>query len=87
MKFFKIYYFICFLLLTISVKAEINHSHAIAMHGSPKYSSDFKHVDYVNPNALKGGKVTFSSTGSYDSFNRFILKGSADGGSVSFRKP
>ena len=80
MKFIKIYYFICFLLLTISVKAEINNSHAIAMHGSPKYSSDFKHVDYVNPNALKGGKVTFSSTGSYDSFNPFILKGSAAAG-------
>ncbi len=55
MKFIKTYYFICFLLLTISVKAEINNSHAIAMHGSPKYSNDFKHVDYVNPNALKGG--------------------------------
>ena len=80
MNFIKIYFFTCLLLLTISVKAEINYSHAIAMHGNPKYSSDFKHVDYVNPNALKGGKVTFSSTGSYDSFNPFILKGSAAAG-------
>ena len=80
MNFIKIYFFTCFLLITISVKAEINKSHAIAMHGNPKYSSDFKHVDYVNPNALKGGKVTFSSTGSYDSFNRFILKGTPAAG-------
>jgi len=31
------------------IQAEINISHAIAMHGKPKYPDDFKHVDYVNP--------------------------------------
>ena len=59
------------------LKAEINIAHAIAMHGDPKYLDDFKYVDYVNPNAPKGGKVILSSTGSYDSFNPFILKGTA----------
>ena len=50
------------------------------MHGEPKYQKNFKHLEYVNPNAYKGGRVTFSSIGSYDSFNPFILKGtSADG--------
>ncbi len=29
--------------------------HAIAMHGTPKYGPDFKHFDYVNPEAPKGG--------------------------------
>ena len=75
--------FFLFILLTLSslvLKAEVNISHAIAMHGDPKYSSNFKNVDYVNPQALKGGKVVFSSTGSYDSFNPFILKGSAAAG-------
>ena len=61
-------------------KAEINISHAIAMHGLPKYSSEFQHLEYVNPNAPKGGKVIFSSTGSYDSFNPFILKGTSAAG-------
>ena len=60
--------------------AEINISHAIAMHGEPKYSSKFENVDYVNPTAPKGGKVIFSSIGSYDSFNPFILKGNAAAG-------
>ena len=46
----------------------------------PKYSSEFQHLEYVNPNAPKGGKVIFSSTGSYDSFNPFILKGTAAAG-------
>ena len=50
------------------------------MHGLPKYNSDFQHLEYVNPNAPKGGKVIFSSTGSYDSFNPFILKGTAAAG-------
>ena len=80
MNFIKIYFFAFFLFLSIQVKAEINKSHAIAMHGEPKYQKNFKHLEYVNPNAYKGGKVTFSSIGSYDSFNPFILKGtSADG--------
>ena len=42
--------------------------------------SEFQHLEYVNPNAPKGGKVIFSSTGSYDSFNPFILKGTAAAG-------
>ena len=62
------------------LKAEINTSHAIAMHGEPKYDKNFTHVEYVNPNAPKGGKVIFSSTGSYDSFNPFILKGTPAAG-------
>ena len=55
--------------------SEINISHAIAMHGEPKYKKDFKHVNYVNPNAFKGGEITFSSIGTYDTFNPFTLKG------------
>ena len=73
---FKLYIFFIFLIVNPSM-AEINISHAIAMHGEPKYKKDFKHVDYVNPNAVKGGKVIFSTTGSFDSFNPFTLKGNA----------
>ena len=60
--------------------ADINLSHAIAMHGESKYSEDFEHVEYANPNAEKGGKVIFSSIGSYDTFNPFTLKGTAAAG-------
>ena len=75
-----------FSLLIISItfpsflKAEINIAHAIAMHGEPKYPDSFQYVDYANPDAPKGGKVILSSTGSYDSFNPFILKGTAAAG-------
>ena len=54
---------------------EIIHSHAIAMHGDPKYPPDFDHFDYVNPDAPKGGSVDQAITGTFDSFNPFIPKG------------
>ena len=49
--------------------------HGIAMHGAPKYGPDFKHFDYVNPLAPKGGAIKLATTGSYDSLNAFITKG------------
>jgi len=51
--------------------------HAIAMHGVPKYPPGFAHFDYVNPQAPKGGAVKMAATGSFDSFNGFIIKGEA----------
>jgi microcin C transport system substrate-binding protein len=52
----------------------------VAMHGDLKYGPDFDHFDYVNPNAPKGGTVTFASIGTFDTLNPFIIKGTtADG--------
>jgi microcin C transport system substrate-binding protein len=61
--------------------------HGLSVFGNLKYPADFKHFDYVNPNAPKGGR--FSTYGgplnSFDSFNPFILKGdSASGLSMLF---
>jgi microcin C transport system substrate-binding protein len=50
-------------------------SHALAIHGAPKYASDFSHFDYTDPRALKGGTVRFSAIGTFDTLNPFILKG------------
>lgn len=52
-------------------------SHGIAMHGDLKYPAGFSHFDYVNPDAPKGGRVVQSSLGTFDSFNPFIIKGTA----------
>ncbi|MFT6916937.1 MAG: microcin C transport system substrate-binding protein [Motiliproteus sp.] len=51
--------------------------HAIAMHGTPKYSADFTHFDYTNPAAPKGGSIRQWALGTFDSFNPFIIKGTA----------
>ena len=71
---------ILFISISFPSFAEINISHAIAMHGEPKYKKDFAYVDYVNPNAYKGGKVVFSTNGTYDTFNPFTLKGTSAAG-------
>ncbi|MGA1067032.1 MAG: extracellular solute-binding protein [Alphaproteobacteria bacterium] len=54
---------------------DIFKHHALALHGSPKYPENFKHFDYVNPNAPKGGVLRLASEGSFDSFNPFNSKG------------
>ncbi len=53
---------------------------AIAMYGDVKYPADFTHFDYVNPDAPKGGTLTLSGSGTFDSLNPFILKGSPAAG-------
>ena len=50
-------------------------SHGLAMHGSLKYKPGFKHFEYVNPGAPKGGTVRLGAIGGYDTFNTFIVKG------------
>ncbi|MCB9988703.1 MAG: ABC transporter substrate-binding protein [Rhodospirillales bacterium] len=59
--------------------------HALAMHGAPKYGADFAHLDYVNPEAPKGGRMRLSAPETFDSLNQFITKGvSADGLSLIY---
>ncbi|MBT8421412.1 MAG: ABC transporter substrate-binding protein, partial [Gammaproteobacteria bacterium] len=49
--------------------------HGLALHGEPKYDTDFTHFDYVNPNAPKVGNIRLAAQGTYDSFHEFIPKG------------
>jgi len=53
-------------------------AHAFSMYGDPKYPASFTHFDYVNPDAPKGGSITFSLVSinsSFDKFNPYSLKG------------
>ena len=51
-------------------------SHAVTIHGTPKYNRDFKHFDYVNPNAPKDGEIKLAAIGnSFDNLNPYTLKG------------
>lgn len=49
--------------------------YAIAMHGGPGLPADFAHFAYVNPDAAKGGRLTRTNIGTFDSLNPFIVKG------------
>ena len=51
-------------------------THGVAMHGDPKYGPDFKHFDYVNPSAPKGGVIRQGvDRGTFNTFNPYTLKG------------
>lgn len=54
---------------------KVTVDHGIAMHGDIKYKGDFKHFDYADPNAPKGGDVKRSAIGTFDNLNPFVLKG------------
>ena len=69
-----------FIVLSFQNYSHANKVHGIAMHGEPKYESSFRHLDYVNPNAPKGGEVKFGSYGSFDNLNRVAFKGSKAAG-------
>jgi microcin C transport system substrate-binding protein len=58
-----------------SALAQGTVAHALAMHGQPKYGPDFRHFDYVNPHAPKGGTIRMADEGTFDSFHPFIPKG------------
>ncbi len=61
----------------------VSRSNAIAVLAKPALPPDFPYFPYVDPNAPKGGEVTLASIGTYDSFNPFILRGTATGGMIS----
>jgi microcin C transport system substrate-binding protein len=52
--------------------------YAISMQGEPRYPPDFKHVDYVDPDAPKGGTLIEAKIGSFDSVNRWIILGTTN---------
>ncbi|MEX0697880.1 MAG: extracellular solute-binding protein [Dongiaceae bacterium] len=49
--------------------------HGIAIIGEPALPTDFSHLPYANPDASKGGKVTYGVVGIFDSLNSFIVQG------------
>ena len=76
MKIFLSFY-IFFLFFSNSLAIEkLENAHAISRHGTPKYSKDFEHFDYVNIKAPKGGIIKLHEIGSFDTLNNFILRGS-----------
>ena len=54
--------------------------HGIAMYGEPALPPDFVSLPYANPDAPKGGAITFGEAGGFDSLNPYIVKGSAPAG-------
>ncbi|RUU26024.1 MULTISPECIES: extracellular solute-binding protein [unclassified Mesorhizobium] len=61
--------------ITLSLQPALSEpKHAIAMQGEPALPADYTHFNYVNPDAPKGGSITYCVVGSFDNLNPFILK-------------
>jgi microcin C transport system substrate-binding protein len=56
-------------------------SHGISTFGDLKYGPDFT-PDYVNPDAPKGGEISESAFGTFDSVNPYSVKGDQAAGST-----
>lgn len=54
--------------------------HALSLIGTPKYGPDFKHFDWVNPDAPKGGTIKRNVVGDFNNLNPFTIKGVAASG-------
>ncbi len=66
----------CLVISAPALAAE--RTHGLSIFGDLKYPADFKHFDYVNPAAPKGGRLRtlgLSASLTYDSFNPYIVRG------------
>jgi microcin C transport system substrate-binding protein len=57
--------------------ASAAESFGLAMHGAPKYDASARNLDYVNPDAPKGGTLKQAALGTFDTLNPFSIKGIA----------
>ena len=60
---------------------KIISAHGYSFYGDLKYPADYTHFDYVNPDAPKGGEISISTLGTFDSMNPYSRKGR--GGALS----
>ncbi len=71
--------FFLVLLMSTQLLAEekIIKSHGFSEFGDLKYPEGFAHFDYVNPEAPRGGELSYAAQGTFDSFNPFTRQGRA----------
>ncbi|MCA8884681.1 MAG: ABC transporter substrate-binding protein [Rhodobacteraceae bacterium] len=68
-------------MLTVSVAPPghaadgVTVSHGFSNFGELKYPADFAHLEYVNPDAPKGGEISVWAQGNFDSFNQYARAG------------
>ena len=62
---------------TLARGQDVITAHGISTFGDLKYPAGFAHLDYVNPDAPKGGEISQWAFGGFDSLNPFTIKGRA----------
>ena len=61
----------------LSAEERIIKAHGFSEFGELKYPEGFAHFDYVNPDAPRGGELSYAAQGTFDSFNPFTRQGRA----------
>ena len=80
---FRFIFFLSLIYIFIFPQANVNAEqlrYSISHYGKPKYDKNFKHFDYVNPNAPKKGHLKRLALRTYNSFNPFIISGNPAAG-------
>ncbi|WP_170588682.1 extracellular solute-binding protein [Ruegeria arenilitoris] len=54
---------------------QIIRSHGYSYFGNLDYPADYKHLNYANPDAPKGGELSLAASGTFDSLNPYSRKG------------
>ena len=62
----------------IQTSEQVYHKTIFSLLGEPKYPDNFEHLEYVNPNAPKGGIIKLAEIGSFDNFNRYASRGAPE---------
>ncbi|MEP2802272.1 MAG: extracellular solute-binding protein [Alphaproteobacteria bacterium] len=65
------------LAMPLAAHAQDNWETSTALVGEPQYAGDFKHFNYVNPDAPKGGTVRLATSGTFDTLNVVPQRGNA----------
>lgn len=60
---------------TVVAQERATPRHGLSAFGDLKYPAGFKHFDYVNPNAPKGGELRSWQLNGFDSLHPLVLKG------------
>lgn len=55
----------------------VTRSHGYSYFGNLDYPEDYAHLNYVNPDAPKGGELSLAASGTFDSLNPYSRKGRA----------
>ncbi len=68
---------LCFGSIVKASDDEMVVSHGYSFYGDLKYGPDYTHFDHVNPDAPKGGEISYATLGTFDSMNPYTRKGRA----------
>lgn len=84
MRFFQTLFVVFFLSFQCHAgdQTPLTPQSSLSLYKETKHGNDFTHYEHVNPKAPKGGSLSLSVVGTFDSLNPFVIKGRPAAGLV-----